>query len=79
MIFRYIRDPLQSTLRDVLDDVIQLHNKHVGVSIFTESVKAYVKTTVTQLIEVLLQTIFAAVTYSTPGHIKLRPVVLKIK
>ena len=37
----------------MLDDVIQLHNKHIGVSIFTESMKAYVHTTVTNLIEVI--------------------------
>ncbi|CAK8681361.1 uncharacterized protein LOC143461099 [Clavelina lepadiformis] len=49
----FIRDPLQSSLRDTLDDVIQLHNTLTPVSIFTESLKTYVQTTINKLIEVL--------------------------
>ena len=49
---RYIRDPLHATLRDILDDVIQLHNKLVGTSIFNESVEAVGETTSSRLVEV---------------------------
>nr|CAB3263091.1 uncharacterized protein LOC101242461 [Phallusia mammillata] len=49
----YIDDPLHSTLRDALDDLIDLHSKLVPQSIFTESLKMNVQSTVTDLMEVL--------------------------
>ncbi|XP_004226995.2 uncharacterized protein LOC101242461 [Ciona intestinalis] len=49
----YLHDPLQSSLRDVLDDLILLHTRLSPVSIFAETLKSYVQTTITRLTEVL--------------------------
>jgi len=50
---RYLEDPLHSSLRDVLDELIELHSKLAPQSIFTESIKAYVQTTISKLMEVI--------------------------
>ncbi|XP_039259415.2 uncharacterized protein LOC120335862 isoform X1 [Styela clava] len=49
----YVKDPLHSSLRDVLDELIDFHTRVAPISLFSESLKPTVHSTVQDLLKVM--------------------------